>query len=726
MTYGTANKQNNLTFSQSKDAFSTWLSSKTLNFACYYFNDSGNDENYSKHSLIPLGSPTFASGLLNNCTVLNGTSQYWYYNDDSFFEPGIGDFTACGWFWYNSYGTYHGLFMKSPTSNPDNLLEINMLFLGGDQVLQQHVGATSYQVRPTTFPTGQWVFYYIRRISGALTAGFCPASTGTFNPTITINDTNNQSIGVNTSVFRVGAGQFTGTTYWWNGKIDQFIWMKDYGMTNSDLAVVYNNGLGIEGSGTPTPYNWDLSNKNISIWRMNELSGTASEQFGVHNLTVAGTITYSPGIVGITDNLQANASSHSNGSRSGANYLYHTTHADFIPGTGDFTLCGWFNLTHPVRAGLYTHYIVSKNIEQGTNVLYLQHYPSSYGFQGAAGSIGVELPEFPQSEWVFMFLKVRNGIATTGWCPSSYGDFNKRVTGSWIASGDAGNNAADFRIGGVKNGSGSDFYSPNGLIDQVIWCKGYGFSDAELSGIYNNGRGTTQISGTVNYTPRNDYMQVWQFNEISGNAMDQMSGYQLNATRTGITYTSGLLNNCALLNGTTQYFWYGDDLQFRAGTGDFTFTGWYYLTGAYGTFYILMSKGDWNNANTNLGIEVDGRIRLAVNGALYWSSLTDLFPRNKWVFVYLKRTSGVINCGISYDTTFKQFVLGVTDSGVFGDNTFSFRIGNITQLNGTGQLGYFAGKVDQCIWRKGLAFTDSQLSQLFNNGSGTENIGFLL
>jgi hypothetical protein len=201
-----------------------------------------------KLDIMPANDTIRVPGLLNNCIsnqILTSENGH-----DTLYQPATKDFTLCGWVYKSDMafaGTYATIYSKQASSDASNKL---WLRLNSSGYLIADVGTSTGSYSGGGFPIGQWVFVWIRRQSGVVTAGYTSANNGGFSPNALITISDSSSVAVNGSDFRIGCCSYS--NLWINGKFDMTVFNRSYAFSNDELAGLYNKGIGTENlSGGP-------------------------------------------------------------------------------------------------------------------------------------------------------------------------------------------------------------------------------------------------------------------------------------------------------------------------------------------------------------------------------------------------------------------------------------------------------------------------------------------
>lgn len=207
-------------------------------------------------------------------------------------------------------------------------------------------------------------------------------------------------------------------------------------------------------------------------------------------------------------------------------------------------------------------------------------------------------------------------------------------------------------------------------------------------------------------------ISYWKFD---GNSNDSHGSN--NGSDTGMSYTTGLLGQCAVFNGSGTIDIL-DNPSLSTGDIDFTISGWIQLANKNPNPFGNAIAGKWKYTTSNREyllwyFDSTDRIRFDVsrNGVNTGTSEANTFgspPLNTWIFVVAWHDSvgDTLNIQINNGAVDVQsYALGVFDS-----------VSNWTFGSYDGQ-GFFQGKVDGfSFWKRIL--TTQERTLLYNGGNG--------
>lgn len=463
-------------------------------------------------------NPEIVAGRVGNCIDLSPGNQYLEAIDTNDFEVSTGVFTVCAWV---NLATPLGVNDTCSLIHKSGPESTNVFGMGradnnyNNRIYMAIGSTTRFGINP--FPSGQWVFVWMRRSGTTLTAGFTVAGETFTLGAYEINAVDAASAGVNERPLWVGS-----MGYWsafWNGKIDTMMFCKTaltdaqikemYDMTGDDYTTLswVSNIISWWNFNKLEPvYNdkWNVLNRELSIYKFNEGSGTvAKDSCGVADLASTGTPTWGTGILGGCTVMTTDPQ-----------FWSVADSAHFRPDIYDFVYCGWYYLDNSSFQD--HHYFMTKggdisltntlgvfvrrNIDQNTvTVMVDGMYMGDNAGRGRT---------FPANEWVFFWIRRRGGLVTCGWTPASDGKFDRTATHSFVNNGSVGTNAYSFNIG--RGGDASFCWI--GKIDQCYWAIKGSFSDDELEMLYNKGQGTESLMGLYDTVGAYSLPSNWSLN----------------------------------------------------------------------------------------------------------------------------------------------------------------------------------------------------------------------
>jgi trimeric autotransporter adhesin len=289
------------------------------------------------------------------------------------------------------------------------------------------------------------------------------------------------------------------------------------------------------------------------------------------------------------------------------------------------------------------------------------------------------------------------------------------------------NGAAELRTVSQTDNSSALFSS--GTLSGLTWDSGtsalkldpstsasYVELDPTWTPAYSNIVGYWKLNGTVGSI-------------ASGATVSSVTGGNLTAFGTGLSYASGQLNQGVQFNGSTTYLASTSSFDGTpTGNSARTLAAWVYPTSATLSTIVSTGNGDCTGKMFTMGRQANGYVRIW--GGCYDASSTNLIiPANVWSFVVL-----------SYDGT--NVTIHVNDQseivarGAYAGVAGKVFIGAESTNNGTSVRNYFNGIVDEvAVWNTALTtaqvrmiyqhqsskFAGSMASRVFEVGSGAAN-----
>lgn len=232
--------------------------------------------------------------------------------------------------------------------------------------------------------------------------------------------------------------------------------------------------------------------------------------------------------------------------------------------------------------------------------------------------------------------------------------------------------------------------------------------------------GAEASSGTAPVVA-SDLVAYWAMNESSGDAVDSVGGYDLG--NSNVTYTAGLLANCAVFNGSNAQL--TRDQALIAGlkfTGSFSFSFWINLAAQpTGGTFVIMGKFRYIGSDDRqylIAYEDNGGggynllLNLSANGTGSTKyNFTNTLAISTWhhiVFTFNAATGDV--------TCYKNG----TSLGVVGGSILALYDGNADFIMGTvsgATTFWLNGKLD-IVAAYNAVLTAAQVTTLYNGGAG--------
>jgi hypothetical protein len=221
-----------------------------------------------------------------------------------------------------------------------------------------------------------------------------------------------------------------------------------------------------------------------------------------------------------------------------------------------------------------------------------------------------------------------------------------------------------------KNHQASFFFDP-----EAIWA---GTPSGSVNGLLTDIKGYWKLDG--------DFVDA----SINGN-----DGTNVNTTNEA----TGVINQGRAFSGANQYFTIPDTIKTAIGSGDFTISGWHYITSVSSSYDDCFIGG---GTDAKITFNTSGIFVRTANGGgsvtATWTPISASF-----FHIAIVKTSNVI----------EVFINGVSKGGGTLNEAFEF---NRFGINSTTNQP-LNGKMDEVgIWTKAL--TSEQITSLYNSGSG--------
>lgn len=204
----------------------------------------------------------------------------------------------------------------------------------------------------------------------------------------------------------------------------------------------------------------------------------------------------------------------------------------------------------------------------------------------------------------------------------------------------------------------------------------------------------------------------WKMDESSGNAVDVVGGF--NGTNTGVTYSAGKINNGAVFDGATTTKLNLSTTAF-APTTAISFSCWVNCA-SYASRQALFTKSDGvGNTTSVFSFEVgnvSGKATMTLfSGSNITTTSTSSLTTSVWTHLVF-----------TYDgTNMKIYINGSLDKTTAGSITMN----SITMATALGFYGSYNlltlnGKMDEVGFWSNYALTASEVTELYNGGSGLQ------
>jgi len=533
----------------------------------------------------------------------------------------------------------------------------------------------------------------------------------------TIVDTLGTTSPANTDIFYIGAMSGYGTSYQWNGKIDETgIWNK--ALTQSEVTSLYNDGLGLSYDGSTATLHFGehptLGTDLTAYYKMEDVNDSHT---GGYTATLnSGTVGSVNGKIGKTWNSVA--TTHY-GLQVPANVWY--------PGANEpFSLGGWYykgnSTAYKVYWGAMTNSRTEIYDETGTGyvVMNLKNV-AGQGITVAWTGTPVPLTTWTHLLWTYSGSGLASGV-------KMYVN-GVEWTARFTALDTLGSNLpistpTTSNIGAYTANSGQ--YAWYGSVDEFgFWSKE--LSNSEASALYNGGLGLSYdgSAGTpfVNHaTLGTGITSYYKLDETSGTTVADIAGGFTGTVNTGATLsTAGKINTgVSWTTATGKGIQTNDTFKFASNV-PFTINFWVKLT----------TTGVWQNLISRInkpdGVGVPGGY-IATDGSnkIYWkigsgreiTGVTTTKSLNtSWNMVTFAYDGTGTSAGLKlYVNASAETAMTIwNDAGTYTDYTPNtpFEIGGY----GDTSTQRLRGVEDEFgIWNKAL--TQTEVTALYNSGTG--------
>lgn len=515
---------------------------------------------------------------------------------------------------------------------------------------------------------------------------------------------------------------------------------------------------------------FNLLDKTLHKYTFN-VDGSDSGTGTLRNLTNNGSVAISAGKLG-----NCSAPDGVNG------YWSYPDSDDFEVAGGDFTVCGWIYFASAIANWAP---ILTKSSTDGSSMFNIFWHSAAPNPATIAFNLGNNISyfhisdAFPIGQWVFFWFR-RIGSGTNnvqmGWTTASAGTFSTTPEAQATLTGsNYGVNTGEFQVNGMTAQTST---KSTAKWDQLIFCKGYGFSNAELTALYNLGVGTeaisdypvwsnngllgrcTELNGSTNcwYAADNEDFRInssspfticgwvykndistnpkfegiwnkmssaWKFND---NLSDYRNGYTLSANPTA-TYVAGKFSKCVSFNGTSDVVYkdlVGGETTFLTGANA-TWCGWVWHNNTGATDEVIFHQGDSFNSYPAVSLYINSSDKLVYryhtgSGIGSFTNLTSTpsFPIGEWVFVWVRHIGSSVEAGWLRETDNFDMTSKVSGAGYIYEPSYeqSFSMGAAWLWPANTWGVFFDGKIDNVIYCAKQYISNNEMQLLFNNGSG--------
>jgi len=534
-------------------------------------------DSYGSNNLTDNNTVTRVNGKQSSAAeFVAANSEYLSIASNASLQVGNIDFTICGWVYLSNKTNFQTLFSKYLSAGEQRqwLVDYNQssdrfrLLVSSDgtasvigQILADNLGSPS-----------------------ATTWYFICAWHDSVNDTLNIQINNGpvSSTSFSTGIFGSGTGDFmiggsANLTSSANGYIDEVgFWKRT--LTQGERTRLYNSGFGLT-----VPFD-QLSDRLVSHWKLNEISGTRADSVGGNTLTDNNTVTRS-------DGKQSGAGQFT---KANTESLSYSSATPFSFGDADFTFAAWVYLDSKDTSML----IVAKYSLDTVRDYLVQYVTSSDFFRlfvyDGVNSIGnvTSSAGVSTSSWYFVVahhdsVNNRLGLSVNG------GNYVFAST-----SGSAASTASLFYIGNREGGASSPW---DGRIDEVsVWKRL--LTQQEVVRLYNNGNGLSFPFNSL----QDRLISYWKLDETSGTRYDSNLANDLGDNNT-VPYTTGKVSNAAdFTASSSEYLNVASNATLTTGDIDFTYAGWMNLRAKnFLDFQIILSKRNGGTNEREITIDFD-------------------------------------------------------------------------------------------------------------------------
>lgn len=436
-----------------------------------------------------------------------------------------------------------------------------------------------------------------------------------------------------------------------------------------------------------------LDTSLISYYKFDESSGNASDSFGSNTLTNTGTATYASAV--INNGLTVNGSSQ---------YLQASSK---LLTTTSYTVSVWLKNGNASQATDVT--VFSNQTDAGNHGImmsvnstgnsYLIRCGNGAGNWQASSTFAISTSAFEHYALVVSGTSrtlYRNGIS---------------IISDTLGANTSFGSASNFTVGINPPATAGRYW--NGRYDEMgLWSRA--LSADEILQIANSGRGnsypftaTPSLYGAVAF---------YNLDDSSGNAVDSTgNGYTLTNNNT-ITYTTGLINNCATLGtGNTNKYFSATLVDPDSYNSGFSISFWlYFNTVPSGSDYDIFEFQDTSNSGIFMRVNssTSTTFRFGTgNGADQGNtSYTSSWSGSTWYHIVMVHNA----TSNTYYVNGSQVAQKTTGTITLGGNQSTLNIGR-----NTANVNYSNARYDMFgVWAKELSSTE--VTTLYKTGTGLQ------
>lgn len=276
------------------------------------------------------------------------------------------------------------------------------------------------------------------------------------------------------------------------------------------------------------------------------------------------------------------------------------------------------------------------------------------------------------------------------------------------------------RIGCANFNSGGNTGFLNGQVDDFRYYPNYVLTSTDRTDLYNSGSGTEDSLGLAPYTH-------FKCNDTTGTTVtDDGTGANDGTANVDVSnYTiTGKINTAFEFNGTSEYITTNNLLTDIISDNIGSFAFWFY-SGALDASRNMITFGDTDSGNYFLlRVRSDDTAQaqfVSVANGVEFGMVSSTLTTNTWYHCVL------VQDGVSP----KLYINGSDDTNSLAGNDLTFwfndstgldngRIGSIS-INSAGEAGFFDGRLDDVRYYQNYALTSSDITSLYNAGSGLED-----
>ena len=258
------------------------------NYLVAYWNGDDVYDRIGQHTLTNHNSVTFTSGKHGNAFTLNGTDQYLTASNSSDFEFGNGDFTIFYWEKRDASTNDRSVIARDSTNNPAFLL--GYLSSGNAKAYLSSNGSSwdiASGLDMGAISTTEFVFFALTRVGNTFTTYRNGSSVATITSSSSLYSSSNDLL----------IGDSQGASQYFNGKLGEIGLIKGYGMSSSEIEILYSNNVG-----KFLKYNSDINRTYpaehlIDVFPLDEASGNSTSVKNSYTATDNNTVGSDTGIV---------------------------------------------------------------------------------------------------------------------------------------------------------------------------------------------------------------------------------------------------------------------------------------------------------------------------------------------------------------------------------------------------------------------------------------------